>query len=175
MADVMPETETAPSGERLRRALELAMRRLNRRELTTDEMRRHLERHDVDPEIIEAAIGELTDGRYLDDKRFARLFVEDRRTLDAWGADRIRRTLVGRGIDRDLIDAALHPAAADGDDSEGGTESELDRAVALLRRRFSAPPCERRERDRALGMLLRKGYDGEVALDALAAYASDRD
>ena len=50
-------------------------------------------------------------------------------------------------------------------------ESELDRALALLRRRFPSPPRDRRERDRALGVLIRKGYDSELALDALAAHA----
>jgi regulatory protein len=149
--------------ERLRRALELAFRRLNRRELTVLEMRRHLERNGVDDATIEAALQELSEQRYLDDSRFARLFAEDRRTLDEWGAERIRRTLQGRGIDREVIEAALEQA-----DDDGG--SELDRAVALLRRKFASPPRERRERDRALGVLLRKGYDGDLALDAIAAF-----
>jgi len=164
-----PVGSTAPaagrSEERVRHALGLAMRRLNRRELTTAEMGRHLDRSGVDPEIAQAAIRELTEVGYLDDERFARLFVQDRRTLDEWGADRTRRTLLGRGVDRDLIDAALD--ATDGD--QDGTEFE--RALALLRRRFPVPPQDRRERDRAVGMLLRKGYDGDLALDVLAAYA----
>jgi regulatory protein len=53
----------------------------------------------------------------------------------------------------------------------GGPQSELDRALGLLRRRFPDPPQDRRDRNRALGMLLRKGYESELALDALAAYA----
>jgi regulatory protein len=40
----------------------------------------------------------------------------------------------------------------------------------VLRQRFPSPPRDRRERERALGILLRKGYDIELALDALAAY-----
>jgi len=50
---------------------------------------------------------------------------------------------------------------------------ELARAVELLRARFPSPPQDRRERDRALGVMLRKGYDAELAIDALAAYARD--
>jgi regulatory protein len=102
----------------------------------------------------------------VDDVRFARIFVEDKRELEHWGADRIRRTLLQRGIDRALIDETL---AAE------STESELDRALELLRRRFPAPPRDRRERNRALGVMLRKGYDSELALDALAAYAAGPD
>ena len=108
------------------------------------------------------AVGELLENGYLDDARYARLFAEDKRALEQWGAERIRRELVRRGIDRELIASAL---------AAGETESELDRALALLRQRFPAPCSDRRERDRALGMMMRKGYDSEVALDALAAHA----
>ena len=46
-------------------------------------------------------------------------------------------------------------------------------ALVLLRRRFPEPPTGRRERDRAMGMMLRKGYDSELAVEALAAYARE--
>jgi regulatory protein len=61
-----------------------------------------------------------------------------------------------------------------GEGPEGGlVDTELDRALGLLRRRFSIPPRDRRERDRALGVLIRKGYDPDLALDAITAYARD--
>jgi SOS response regulatory protein OraA/RecX len=50
-------------------------------------------------------------------------------------------------------------------------ETELDRALAVLRLRFPTAPRDRRERDRAISVLLRKGYDSDVALDALTAHA----
>jgi regulatory protein len=106
-------------------------------------------------------IATLVDQDYLDDARFARLFAQDKRALEQWGSDRIRLTLNARGIDRELIDAAL-PAGR-----------ELDSAVAVLRRRFADPPRDRRGRDRALGVLLRKGYDPELALEALSTYMRD--
>jgi regulatory protein len=112
---------------------------------------------------VEQAVGVLEEQGYIDDARYARLFAEDKRTLEHWGAERIRQALAARGVSSELIDRALSPDVG---------ERELDRALALLARRFpGAPPRERRERDRALGMLLRKGYDAELAFDALAAYA----
>ena len=113
---------------------------------------------------------------FLDDPRFARLFVADKRTLEQWGSERIRRGLLSRGIDRHLADAALAEevggsSSLSDDEGVGGPSSELDRALALLRRRFPQPPEDRRDRNRALGMLMRKGYESELALDALAAYA----
>lgn len=139
-------------------ALALAYRYLSRRERTIAETRAHLRGRGVDADTAQDVIATLVDQRYLDDARFARLFVQDKRALEQWGSDRIGLTLSARGIDRELIDAAL-PA-----------DDELDSAVAVLRRRFADPPHDRRERDRALGVLLRKGYDPELALEALSTY-----
>jgi regulatory protein len=175
----LESSEDGPGGhgaiseeERLQKALDLAYAYLNARERTVSEVRQHLQRRGVSEEQTETAIRIVGEQGFLDDSRFARLFVADKRTLEQWGAERIRRTLLSRGIDRHLADAALaEEAAPEGDDGE--PESELDRALALLRRRFPDPPQDRRDRNRALGMLLRKGYESELALDALAAHARD--
>lgn len=116
-------------------------------------------------------IAELVETRALDDARYARLFAEDKRRLEAWGSSRIRSELVRRGIQRELIDAAL-----DDDDGAGGPSSaasELDRAVAVLEQRFPKPPRQRRDWQRALGVLVRRGYAPELAIDALAVYTRD--
>ncbi len=153
--------------QRLQQTLALAYRYLNRCDRTVLEMRRHLEGRGCRAEEVEGAIELLAEQGHLDDVRFARLFVEDKRELEQWGSERIKGTLERRGIDRELIEQAL----ANGP-SGGG---EIARALALLKRRFPAPPGDRRERERALGVLLRKGYESEVALDALVAYADCAD
>jgi regulatory protein len=161
--------------ERLQKALDLAYAYVNPRDRTISEVRRHLERRGVAEELAETAVQTLGRQGLLDDTRYARLFVADKRTLEQWGNERIRRGLLTRGIDPGLIEAALAEAAdpAAGDPAAGDEEpeSELDRALALLRRRFPDPPQDRRDRNRALGMLLRKGYESELAVDALAAHA----
>ncbi len=151
----------ADAGDPLDYALALAFRQLSRRDCTIGEIGRRLASHDVDSSIAGQAIGQLCEQGYLDDLRYARLFTADKRELEHWGNERIRRTLRDRGIDPELIERTL---------AEGAGESELERALAVLRRRFPSPPRDRRERDRALGMMIRKGYDSELALDALAAY-----
>ena len=143
--------------------LELGYRYINRRERTVAEVREHLARNGVETDAAEQAIGELVETGALDDDRFARLYVQDKRTLEQWGSERIRRGLAARGIDRELAKQALADEAAGGD---------LEAAATLLRRRFAVPPRERRERERALGVLLRKGYEYELALEALARHCS---
>jgi regulatory protein len=157
-------------------ALELAYRYLNRRERTVIEVRRHLERNGVDTASCERALELLIEEGTIDDARFARLFVQDKRELQEWGSERIRQGLLARGIDSELIEEALDAGSGPGRDGAPQTDvdphgAELERALALLERRFPAPPRERRERDRALAVLIRKGYDPDLALDALAAYA----
>lgn len=168
----MEITRPSPSDERseaeqLQRALDLSYAQLNRRDCTVSEIRRRLQRSGVSAAVMESAIQTLTDQGLLDDERFTRLFISDKRRLEQWGADRIRRGLIARGIDADVAHAAL---ASEPEDAEEG-ESELSRALAVLRQRFPAPPADPRTRERALAVLLRKGYDSEVALDALAAHA----
>lgn len=143
------------------RAIMLARRYLDRRERTVSEMQAHLARRALAADVVEEAIALLVEAGALDDARFARLFAEDRRELENWGAERIRQALLARGVGRADVDAAL---------AGHNHRSELERAVAVLRRRFPTPPADRRGRDHALGVLARKGYDIDVALDALAAY-----
>ncbi len=160
----------APGGsdaDRLQKALSMAFAYLNRRERTVGEMERHLERKGIGAETRADSLHALCEDGYLDDGRYALMFVHDKRVLESWGSERIRRELAARGIERELIEDAL---ARDEDERAGGGEREIDRALSLLRRRFPSPPQERRDRDRALGMLIRKGFDTELALDALSAH-----
>jgi regulatory protein len=143
------------------RALELAVGFLGKRDRTTAEVRRHLGRQDVAATAAEAAVAELERMGYLDDARYARTFAEDRRALDAWGPERIERRLLELGIDREHVAAAL---------GERDGERELEAALELLRRRCRSAPASERERDRALGLLVRKGYDLELAYDAVHAF-----
>ena len=72
------------------------------------------------------------------------------------------RELARRGISPELIECAL---------AEPVDGTELDRAVAVIDRRFGGRLPDRRQRERALGVLLRKGYDSELAIAAVNAVA----
>ena len=152
------------SPERLQHALEVAYRFLGRRDRTVAEVRERLESDGVEAELVDEAVAELARQGYLDDARYAQRFAEDRRTIDAWGAERIERRLLAVGVDPALIRSAL---------GERDGAEELEAALAVLRRRFTAPPADDRDRDRALGILVRKGYDLDLAYDAVRAYERD--
>ena len=149
------------AAERLQHGLDLSYRYLGRRDRTVLEVRRHLEAKRVEPDTIEATVAELAEQGYLDDARYAQRFTEDRRNLDAWGSDRIERKLRTVGVAPELIERAVA-------DTSGRTE--LGAAVALLERRYGVPPEDERGRERALGLLVRKGYELELAYDAVRAF-----
>jgi regulatory protein len=155
---------TPSSEERLQHALEVAYRFLGRRDRTVAEVRERLEAEEIEAEVVDEAIAELTRQSYLDDARYAQRFAEDRRTIDAWGAERIERRLLAVGVDPGLIAVAL---------GERDGAEELAAALAVLRRRFPRAPADDRDRDRALGILVRKGYDLDLAYDAVRAYERD--
>jgi regulatory protein len=147
---------------RVQHALDLAFRYLTRRDRTVLEMRRYLEGKRVEPCAIDEALAHLRREGYLDDARFARQFADDKRLLDEWGADRIERRLLTLGIPSELVGDAV--AARD----RGG---ELEAACALLQRRFPGLGEDPRERQRAFGVLARKGYEHELAWAAIRAHA----
>ena len=150
--------------ERLQHALDLAFRYLGHRDRTVFEVRERLSAEGIEPAIVDDAIDELHHLGYLDDARYAQRFAEDRRTIDAWGAERIERRLLALGVDAELIAAAV---------GEQGAGEELEAALAVLRRRFAQAPADDRARDRALGLLVRKGYELELAYDAVRAFERD--
>jgi regulatory protein len=152
--------EAAPNPER-RRAIELAWQAVGKRERTVSELRGLLERKRAEPDAIDAAVAELTAAGVLDDARYAALFAEDRRVRERWGSERIARDLRRRGVDPGVIERTL---------SSSGRDDELDAAVALLAERFPVAPTGDRDRNRAWQMLVRKGYEPELAYEAVRSF-----
>jgi regulatory protein len=152
----------ADPAARLQHALDLSFRFLSRRDRTVLEMRRYLEGKRIDPATIEEALAALHDQGYLDDARFAERFASDKRELEHWGTERIERRLAALGIDGEILAASLGPR-------EHG--DEMRAALEVLRRRFPRLDADPRDRRRALGVLVRKGYDVELAGDAIRAHA----
>jgi regulatory protein len=151
---------------RLQHARDLAWRALNRRERTVAEMARMLAGKRVEPAVIDDVVGELVEQGFIDDARYARQFADERRRLDSWGTERIARRLRALGVGREELEAALE---------EQPHDEELEAAVAVLRRRFPVPPSTPRDCERALGVLVRKGYELELAHDALRRHADVRE
>jgi regulatory protein len=137
--------------------LAAALTAIGRKERTEKEMRGWLAEREVDPEEIERVMDYLIENLAVDDERFANVYVDDKRRISGWGNDRIESALRKRGVPSALISAAL---AGDGE------ESEVDRATRVLLDRGS-PLEDARDRQRALGLLARRGFCAEDAYAAI--------
>jgi regulatory protein len=137
--------------------LSLALKALERKERTVAEMGSWLRARGVVPEETDEVIDRLIASEVLDDARYARRYAEDKRQLKRWGNERIRAALLDRGISPEDAEEAL---------SDADGEQEVERAVELLRDRHGTLE-DALERQRALGMLIRRGYDSEIAYEAI--------
>ncbi len=153
------------AGEPLDEALAHCYRHLGSRDHSVAELRARLERAKLEASTIEQALSIVSEQGYLDDTRYARGLIEDRRNIDGWGVDRIRARLQRAGIDGELIDELL---------ARFDTAAELAAAQALLERRARVSLRGDDERRRAFAILIRAGYDSDVAYDAIRATARRR-
>lgn len=144
----------------MRRAFDVAGKALSVRDRSIAELRTYLEGKRVEPDLIDEVVGELERTGVLDDARYAERFTEDRRSLREWGPDRIEQDLARRGVPTELIEPAL---------ARRTREDELVAARSLLADRFARLEDDR-ARNRAWELLVRRGFDSELAYDAVRAY-----
>jgi len=137
--------------------LSLALEALGRKERTVAEMGSWLRARGVGPNEVEDVVDRLICDGVLDDARYAQRYAEDKRQIKRWGNGRIRAALLDRGISAEDAEQALGEA-------DGG--QEIERALELLGDRGAAL-TDALERQRALALLVRRGYDSEVAYEAI--------
>jgi len=159
--EALDQLRTAASTERV---MGDAYRLLGHRARSGAELRRRLIEKGHDESVVAVALDRLADDGLLDDAEFARRYVADKRGLSGWGSGRIRRGLAQLGVAPEVIDAQLEES----EDSQG---EELERALAVLRRRGApAPPLDAARR-KAYQTLLRRGFTGSVAYAAVRRWS----
>ena len=156
----------APEVDPVERARGLAWRSLNKRDRTVDEVGGMLLGKRVEPGDRRPG-GDGADRARLPRRRpLRRALRRGPAAPRRLGLGSHRPPPAGaRGRRSESIEAAV--AAQD-------PEEELDAARELLRRRCPTPPTTRAERDRALGILMRRGYAPELAFDALRRHCRRR-
>lgn len=139
------------------KAYQAALRYLNARPRSEQEVRGRLSEKNFAPEAIDQALERLRTLGLVDDAAFARFWVENRLTNRPRGAAALRGELSRKGIDRSLADELL------ADDELIGDEAERAESVArtALRRYADAPDRPSFQR-RLGGYLQRRGFRYEV-------------
>ena len=138
-----------------------ALRLLARREHTRAELARKLAPDAESPEVLEVLLGQLEGRKQLSDERYAE--ARAHRLSQKFGALRVRRELVAKGVERE---AAARFAA----DAE---KTDLERARSILARKYRMPAASPSERARRMRFLLSRGFSGDVIRRALDATATE--
>jgi len=124
-----------------------ALRHLVRREHSRAELARKLAPHAESPQALEALLDELVCRKQLSDERYAH---ERARSLARkYGPAKIRHDLRSKGIADSVVDRI-------------SSEGELERARAILDRKFRAPATSREERARRGRFLQGRGFSMDV-------------
>ena len=116
---------------------------------TCREMYERLCRKGFEKELAEQVVSEFIDAGYLDDRKFAELYISDAVTLGAKGMYRIRKELMLKGISASVIDAAAETVEAD-------TESNLKEFIN--QRNLCGQLHSRKDLEKLKARLVRRGY-----------------
>lgn len=152
--------------EELRRARDAALRFLGTRARSRTEIRRRLERGGFEPEVIEGTLEALASHGYVDDVEFSRQWVEERSEGRKLGSRRLAAELRQKGVDREVIGAALGQVDPD---------VEVQQATGLAQKRHAQLASEEpwAAKRKIAAYLQRRGYSWEVCEQALARVFRD--
>ena len=91
-----------------KRVLERLQRQCARAEYCTSDVRRKaLKALSGDEAAASRVVDALVKDRFVDDLRYSSAFAREKASLQGWGSVKIRFALAGKGISREVADAAL--------------------------------------------------------------------
>jgi regulatory protein len=120
---------------------------LARREHSRAELARKLAPHAQTPEALAALLDSLASKRQLSDERYAE--VRAHWLARKYGAAKIRQDLKANGVSEALVERVC-------------SEGELERAKAILERKYRQPASTREERAKRARFLQSRGFSSEI-------------
>lgn len=135
-----------------------ALRTLARREHSRADLARKLAPHAESSEAVEQLLDALAARRQLSDERYAE--ARAHQLARKYGAARILHDLRSKGVDE-----AIAARALSGD--------ELERARAILARKYRAPIASATERARRMRFLQSRGFSHDTIRKLLSSDAAD--
>lgn len=131
-------------------------------ECCSQDLAKKMERNGMEESEIARVLQRLTDEDFLNDKRYARAFVQDKLRFNGWGRQRLRMELRHRKIAVSLIDEALA-----GIDEKQYEEILQDLLKTFNRRVKAATAYEHRAK------LLRHAYSRGFSPDEAEPFVKD--
>jgi regulatory protein len=146
-----------------------ALNMLAFRARSSAELARSLVRKGEPKELVEAAIGRLTEQGLLDDAAFAQAFTRAKVLGAQQSRRRVQQDLARKGVAREVTDAAIATVFEDEEvDQREIVELAARKKLRTLRK---VDPAVRRRR--LYAFLARRGYDGEDIRRAMEAVGEE--
>lgn len=136
----------------LQAARDDTVRYLGYSERTESQLRKHLAKRGYDSEVTDSVCTWAIDNEFINDLRFAEVFIKSHTDKSPLASVRIRQELKKRGVSEDIIATALN----DRDD-----ENMFDGLVRILTKKYGRLPRKTAYR-RAAGYLNRHGFSSEL-------------
>ena len=140
-----------------------ALRLLNKEIYTSYDLFNKLTHKGASYEVARSIIKRLREAKLIDDEEYARIYATDLADFRLYGKNRTIARLKEKGISDEIISRLSFP-----------DDKELERAIRfieLLNKKLSKTPSNRKK-SKAFSALLAKGYDREIAQEALKKLAS---
>ncbi|MBQ1528190.1 RecX family transcriptional regulator [Candidatus Saccharibacteria bacterium] len=118
-------------------------------------LKRFQKRLDYSDADIETVIAKLTKKGYLDDRKFATWFIENRFAKKGISELRLRQELIKKGIDKNLIDELL----------ENSPRDEAEEIKKVIQKRGA-----KTEPQKLLGYLVRHGFSLDLSRELVEEY-----
>lgn len=147
--------------EEKRRAKQRAYRILAGRAHSEKELREKLLRKGVEARIVEEVIAELKEQRFLDDRAFALAYARSRMIHRPVGEFALRSELWQKGVEKEIIEAAVREAYAEKD------QRTVARELAAKRARRYKNLDDLKRRQRLWDFLIRRGFDWQLVQEVL--------
>ncbi len=131
---------------------------LRRRQIQRNQTNKRRVREELKPlpelqnEAIDLVIDRLLEKGYIDDRKFAEYFVENRFVKKGVSKKRLQIELRKKGVSEDIIDAVLQDAPRD-------EQAEMQKMIAKKYRKY--------DKQKLLQYLVRQGFDYQDAMQAI--------
>lgn len=156
------------TSEQLELARRIALKQLESRARTEEEIRRALSKRNTPDEVADEVIARFKEVGLIDDDAFAEALTNTRLGVQRRGAMRIRQELRDKGISEELVQERL--AAIDPDDELAAAEAF---AVKKMRSYRGLEPLVAKRR--LYGALARRGFGPEVVRKAAESALTPHD
>ena len=140
-----------------------ALRLLSVREHSRAELERKLKSFEEEPGALAQALDELQAKGFIDEQRVIESVLH--RRVAKLGMARIKQELQGKGLDPQAVGEALANLQP----------SERERALAVWRKKFGAPPPDAQAAAKQMRFLASRGFGAEVIRRVVLGGVGDED